>query len=81
MPHASCHVGTPPQVNTVYCLMPVAIKGLLGNQEGIVMKKSASGGGFKAGSVDPNLWRILMRAPGKQEAYLQVRLVAPLPGP
>ncbi len=53
------------QVNTVYALMPVAVKGLLGNMEGVVLRRAT-------GKSADDVWRILMRAPGKAEQYLQV---------
>jgi hypothetical protein len=55
------------QIPTVYCLMPVAVKGLLGAMEGVVLRDDAlrlaasTGAGAATGSAGPGWWRILMQ--------------------
>ena len=50
--------------------MPVAVKGLIGNKEGVVLRK------VSGRANDPGLWRILMKAPGNNDQYLQVNVTS-----
>ncbi len=65
-------------VATVWCLMPVAIKGLLGDMHGVVLHRSAPPG-RKAAALNQapqaEPWRILMRQMGSrgEDVYVQVR--------